>query len=80
MTDCFWQALAAGRPAELSVTRTGIEGDPVTTLYRALPNRAGVEVLIDATRDRFGSGRWSRTVCAAGPPTRDFTFPGCQAG
>lgn len=80
MTDCFWQALAAGRPAELSVTRTGIEGDPVTTLYRALPDRAGVEVLTDATRDSFGSGRWSRNVCVAGPPTKDLTFPGCRAG
>jgi hypothetical protein len=70
----------AGRPAELSVTRTTNEGDPVTTLYRALPDRAGVEVPIDATRDTFGSGRWSRTVCGAGPRTKDLTFPRCRAG
>jgi len=80
MTDCLWEALAAGRTAELSVTRTTMEGDPVTTLYRALPGRAGVEVLVDATRDNFGSGRWSRTVCTPGPRTRDLTFPRCHAG
>jgi hypothetical protein len=53
-----------------------MEGDPVTTLYRALPGRAGVEVLVDATHDHFGGGRWSRAVCAVGPRTKDLTCQG----
>ncbi len=59
---CFWDAYLAGRPAEFVSTRPSIEGDPITTIYRVLgPGR--IEVWIDATKDRFGSGTWEKLTC-----------------
>jgi hypothetical protein len=58
----FWAAYQAGQPAEFTSTRPSVEGDPVTTIYRVLgPGR--VEVFVDATHDRFGSGRWEKYAC-----------------
>ncbi len=59
---CFWNAYLARRPAEFVTTMPTTEGDPITTIYRVLPD-GSVEVFIDATRDRWGSGEWSRFVC-----------------
>lgn len=56
---CFWDAYREGRPAEFISTSVSVEGDPVTTIYRSVaPGR--VEVYVDATKDRFGSGRWEK--------------------
>ncbi|MGY1693360.1 MULTISPECIES: hypothetical protein [unclassified Geodermatophilus] len=71
--------LDAGRTvdgAELAVTRPTTEGDPVTTWYRARPGVPGLEVFVDGTRDRFGTGEWVRLDCpaATGP---DDGLGGC---
>jgi len=59
---CFWQAYRARRPAEFISTRPTIEGDPITSIYRVLPD-GSVEVFIDSTQDTFGSGKWSHATC-----------------
>lgn len=58
----FWDAYLAGRPAEFASTQPSVEGDPVTTIYRVIsPGR--VEIYVDATKDRFGSGAWEKYTC-----------------
>ncbi|MGY0004584.1 DUF4362 domain-containing protein [Micromonospora sp. I033] len=66
-TGCFGDAVRERRAARLRVTAPSVEGDPITTdhLVRA---DGRVEVTVDARRDRFGSGRIERLVCA-GPVT-----------
>ncbi|SFT40403.1 hypothetical protein SAMN05660657_00560 [Geodermatophilus amargosae] len=64
--------LDAGRTgdgAELAVTRPTTEGDPITSWYRARPGVPGLEVFVDGSRDRFGTGDWLRLECpgAASP-------------
>ena len=43
-------------------TRPTAEGDPITTIYRVLPD-GSVEVFIDSTQDKWGSGRWEHLSC-----------------
>jgi len=50
--DCFLSAFREGREAELAVTVTSFEGDPITTVYRVL-GRDDLEVFVDASADRF---------------------------
>ncbi len=59
---CFWDAYLAGRPAEFVSTRPSVEGDPITKIYRVL-SPGHVEIFIDATKDRFGSGTWEKYTC-----------------
>ena len=62
MDRCLLDAVAAGRPAQLTRTYATIEGDPITEYYRVLgPGR--VEVFIDSTRDSFGSREWTHMLC-----------------
>ena len=74
---CLLEAYEAGRGAELISTQPTVEGDPVTTFVRVHENGV-VELFLDATRDRFGSGTWERLVCDAlipvdeMPPDRVF--------
>lgn len=60
--SCLLEAFREGRGAELVSTRPTIEGDPVTRYVRVHPNGV-VEIFVDATRDRFGSGEWERLRC-----------------
>jgi hypothetical protein len=77
---CLFDAYQAGRGAELITTQPTIEGDPWTRYIRVHDNGV-VELFVDATRDRFGSGRWERFLCerlvsveeANDPP--DLVFP-----
>ena len=55
--------LAEGRDAELSVRAYTVEGDPVDTYYRTVPDGRGIELFVDSTQDSFGSGRWEHAVC-----------------
>ena len=59
---CFWDGYQARRPAEFISTVTTIEGDPVTFIYRILPD-GRIEVFVDSTQDRFGSRTWARLDC-----------------
>lgn len=61
--DCFDEALQAGRPAELVVRSSTVEGDEVITYYRAVPEQEGLEYWLDATQDAFGSGEWALVRC-----------------
>ena len=74
---CFWEAYLAGQPAEFASTRLTMEGDPITTIYRVLGDER-VELFIDATQDRWGSGTWEHAACTTlvpivgGMPEPDF--------
>jgi hypothetical protein len=60
--NCFLLAYREQRPAEFTRTRLTSEGDPITSIYRII-DRDRVEVFIDSTQDRFGSGGWQRLNC-----------------
>ena len=50
--DCFLSAFGAGREAEVTITATSFEGDPIVTIYRVLgPN--DLELFVDASADKF---------------------------
>jgi hypothetical protein len=56
--DCLLSADAQRDGAEVVVTSSTTEGDPIRTSSRVSPG-GGVDVLTDATADSFGSGEWS---------------------
>ena len=58
---CLEAALASGASGEMVLFFTTTEGDPITEYLRVTP--AGTEVYTDATKDTFGSGRWSYGSC-----------------
>ncbi|MBC7723724.1 MAG: hypothetical protein H7146_03105 [Burkholderiaceae bacterium] len=49
--------------AELIVTTSTTEGDPIRRFYRVGPQIDGVEVIVDNSGDRFGSGGWTTNSC-----------------
>lgn len=59
---CLLDAYHEGRGAELISTLTSVEGDDITRYTRAYDD-GSVEVIVDATADRFGSGAWERLSC-----------------
>ena len=61
--ECLLDDGARGRGAEQQVTTLTTEGDPVSTYYRRLPGRDGLEVFVNNSQDSFGSGRWEYTWC-----------------
>jgi hypothetical protein len=67
--ECLIDAWREGRAAELLTEMRTIEGDPVSRLTRVLED-GRVEVFIDSTMDRFGSGKWDRMVCIGLRPVR----------
>jgi hypothetical protein len=71
---CLLEAHEAGLGAEMISTRPTIEGDLITTFTRVHENGV-VELFIDATRDRFGSGVWERVVCDALVPVEEVNDP-----
>lgn len=62
-SSCLFSDAADEDGAELVVTSLTTEGDPVRTHYRRIPGRPGLEVLVDASDDRSGSGAWERQAC-----------------
>ncbi|PWJ47041.1 hypothetical protein SAMN06264364_1423 [Quadrisphaera granulorum] len=62
-SSCLFSDAAEEEGAELVVTAPTTEGDPIRTHYRRLPGQPGLEVLVDSTNDRFGSGTWTRQSC-----------------
>ena len=63
MRTCFIDAVSNGLRAEFVSVFSTIEGDPITEIYRT-DETGSVTVLVDSTRDRFGSGRWESAVCS----------------
>jgi hypothetical protein len=61
---CLMNAYLDGRGAELITHQITDEGDPVTGWVRVHENGV-VELFIDATLDRAGSGSWERWRCDA---------------
>ncbi|MFL5680907.1 MAG: hypothetical protein ACJ77B_09940 [Chloroflexota bacterium] len=81
---CFWSAYVASRPAEFISTQTTTEGDPITWIYRVLPDRS-VEVFLDQTKDKFSNGGWVRLACPGlslikGTPDQPDFGPGLGVG
>ena len=67
--QCLVDAVEAGRPARLKVTRPTVEGDPITVTYAAGAD-GRVQVVNDATQDKFGSQTITRRTCTG--PELDF--------
>jgi hypothetical protein len=61
-------AAAGLEGAEFISTLHTIEGDPVTSIYRVLPNGAGAEVFYDSTHDVWSDRTWLHYTC----PTLTF--------
>ncbi|PPK92208.1 hypothetical protein CLV92_11670 [Kineococcus xinjiangensis] len=61
--DCLLDADAHRRGAEVEVVTPTAEGDPITSYYRRLPGRPGLEVFISSSQDTFGSGGWEHVWC-----------------
>ena len=72
--QCLLEAFRDGRSAELTSTMNSVEGDPITRILRVHAD-GPVEIFIDATRDRFGSGRWERLACRALVPVAEVNDP-----
>ena len=71
---CLLEAFESGDGAELISTQTSVEGDPITRYLRVHENGT-IELFVDATRDRFGSGEWERLHCERLVPVADANDP-----
>ena len=77
---CLMEAYLAGRSAELITNQITNEGDPISGYVRVHENGV-VELFIDATLDRAGSGTWERWRCEAlshEEGARVFVADGCE--
>jgi hypothetical protein len=61
---CLMNAYLGGRSAEMITHQVTEDGDPVTGWVRVHENGV-IELFIDATLDRAGSGAWERWRCDA---------------
>jgi hypothetical protein len=74
---CLLEAFEAGRRAKLVVTLSTVEGDPITH-YFTVADAGEVEVLIDGTKDAFGSGGWHASTCTGLSETAGrISWTGC---
>ncbi len=71
---CLLEAFQDGRSAELISTQTSIEGDLITR-YLRVHESGTIELFVDATRDRFGSGQWERLECQRLVPVAEYNDP-----
>ena len=71
---CLLAAYQAGAGAELISTQVSVEGDPIRRFIRVHENGT-VELFVDATRDRYGSGEWERYRCERLLPVADANDP-----
>ncbi|AEV86602.1 hypothetical protein ACWT_5585 [Actinoplanes sp. SE50] len=74
---CLIEAVHAGRPARLAVTRPTVEGDPIPVTYTAGAD-GRVEVVTDARRDRFGGRTVTRDFCTGPSATPELEFARCS--
>ena len=68
---CILDALEAGEPATLVVTRATVEGDPIVT-HVTVHASDQVELVVDDTKDRFGSGKVETLFCTGLRERGDF--------
>ncbi len=78
---CFLAGYRDATGAEFVSIQTTTEGAPIATIWRTIPG-GGVELLVDATQDKFGSGVWMRTVCRqlVSDQREVFGIDGCDEG
>ena len=60
--QCLWDSYLGKQPAEFITTQWTVEGDPITSVYRILPDGA-IEVFIDSTHDAWSSKSWLHLAC-----------------
>ena len=60
--SCFLGGYQDDTGAEFASIQSTMEGDPIATIWRTIPG-GGVEMLYDATQDKFGAKVWRRTTC-----------------
>jgi hypothetical protein len=60
--ECLLEAREAGGAAEVIRDTLTVEGAPTRSIVRLRPS-GEIEWWSDATRDPFGSGQWTRSVC-----------------
>lgn len=60
-----WDCLEAGAEAgaEFVVASPTTEGDTIRYYFRMGPTISGMEIFIDSTEDKWGTGKWDRRVC-----------------
>jgi len=63
---CMRRALRHGKGAELTITRTTVEGDPVREYYSLSP-QGTLQLYVDSTDDRFGARKWTVDHCFTPP-------------
>lgn len=61
--QCLADGARNGRGAELAERQPTVEGDPIVTYTRALPD-GSAEVFRDMTADAFGDRVWTHAACA----------------
>jgi hypothetical protein len=81
---CLWSAYLVRRAAEFISTQPTTEGDPITWIYRVLPDHS-VEVFLDQTKDRYSMGGWVHLACPGlslieGSPDQPNFGPGLGIG
>jgi hypothetical protein len=74
---CLLDAFEAGREAKLVVTLATVEGDPLVH-YFTVTESGQLEVLVDSTKDKFGSGSWHALTCTGLDEQRGrLSWTGC---
>jgi hypothetical protein len=74
---CFIEAVGAGHPAQLEVTRPTTEGDPIPVSYAGHAS-GEVERITDSRQDAFGTRTMTREVCSGPAVLRGLlTFAHC---
>lgn len=63
--QCFLDAFAACKPAQLITKQSSIEGDPIFTEYVVRPQGTGcgLELFVDTTQDQFGEKKITQQSC-----------------
>lgn len=74
-----WDCLEAGTTtgAELVVGVPTTEGKTIRYYFRAGPELEGVEIFIDRTAEKWGTGKWDRRLCTG--ESFDVIVAGCLA-
>jgi hypothetical protein len=73
---CLVEAVQAGRPARLKVTRPTTEGDPIPVTYTAGAD-GRIEVVTDSRQDEFGEQTITRATCTGPVATPGLDFADC---
>lgn len=70
---CLKAGRTGGTGAEAVVTRPTIEGDLTTTYYRSRPGEPGLQLIVDASQDRYGGGLgWYSLDCPTATSVDDL--------